>query len=252
MTLIQFSDVALGYGRTYVVEKLSFAIQRGDFLGIVGPNGSGKTTIVRALLGTLAPRTGKITRVAPDGRPARIGYVPQRETIESKMPYTVRDVAMMGRYRAIGVLGRPGKRDRDAVQQSLAHVGAESFALDTFRDLSGGQKQRVLIARALAGEPDVLVLDEPTNGMDLPSRTAILELIKKLHRDDNLTIIMVSHLLSDVANYVERIAMVEKGLFQIGSVSEILTRENLSRLYDMEVIVSDVLGQKLITPVTPP
>ena len=252
MTLIQFSDVALGYGRTTVVEKLSFSIERGEYLGIVGPNGSGKTTIVRALLGTLAPRSGKITHVAPGGRPARIGYVPQRETIDSMMPYTVVDVVMMGRYREIGVFGRPRANDREAVRRSLAHAGAEAFAHDSFRELSGGQKQRALIARALAMEPDVLVLDEPTNGMDLPSRTAILELIKKLHRDNGLTIIMVSHLLSDVANYVERIAMVEKGFFQIGDVSEILTGENLSRLYGVEVIVSEALGQKLITPVTPP
>lgn len=252
MTQIQFADVALGYGRTKVVERLSFTIDKGDFLGIVGPNGAGKTTIVRALLGTIKPLAGKITRAVPDGRPARIGYVPQRETIDSMMPYTVRDVAMMGRYRAIGVLGRPRAKDHDAVRRAIEHVGAEAFEHHSFRDLSGGQKQRSLIARALAGEPDVLVLDEPTNGMDLPSRAAILELIKRLHRDNALTIIMVSHLLSDVANYVQRIAMVEKGFFQIGTVSEILTSENLSRLYGMEVAVAEAHGQKLITPVTPP
>ena len=252
MTLIQFSDVALGYGRRTVVKRLSFTIDRGDYLGIVGPNGSGKTTIVRALLGSIKPHAGKINRISPDGRPARIGYVPQRETIDSIMPYAVQDVVMMGRYRTIGVLGRPGTADSVAVRQALMHVDAEGLARNSFRDLSGGQKQRALIARALAAEPDVLVLDEPTNGLDLPSRTAILELIKRLHRDGGLTIIMVSHLLSDVANYVQRIAMVEKGFFQIGSTSEILTSDNLTRLYDMQVRVTEVAGQKLITPVTPP
>jgi ABC-type Mn2+/Zn2+ transport system ATPase subunit len=251
MTLIQFSGVALGYGKRTVVDNLSFTIDRGDYLGIVGPNGSGKTTIVRALLGSVTPRSGKISRTSPEGRPARIGYVPQREVINTIMPYTIEDVVMMGRYRMIGALSHPKAPDRAAVRQALAHAGVEGLAHASFSDLSGGQKQRALIARALAAEPDVLILDEPTNGMDLPSRTAILELIKRLHREDGLTIIMVSHLLSDVANYVQRIAMVEKGFFQIGSTTEILTSENLSRLYGMEVTVTDVAGQKLIIPVMP-
>lgn len=251
MTLIQFSGVALGYGKRTVVDNLSFTIDKGDYLGIVGPNGSGKTTIVRALLGSVTPRSGKISRISPEGRPARIGYVPQREVIDTIMPYTMEDVVMMGRYRMIGALSRPKAPDHAAVREALAHAGVEGLARASFSDLSGGQKQRALIARALAAEPDVLILDEPTNGMDLPSRTAILELIKKLHRDDGLTIIMVSHLLSDVANYVQRIAMVEKGFFQIGATTEILTSENLSRLYGMEVTVTDAAGQKLIIPVMP-
>jgi ABC-type Mn2+/Zn2+ transport system ATPase subunit len=251
MSLVTFTNVALGYGRTRVVSNLSFTIDRGDFLGIVGPNGSGKTTIVRAILGSIKPLAGRIARGSPDGRVARIGYVPQRETINSIMPYTVWDVALMGRYRMIGVFGRASARDDEAVGEALRHVDAEGFAQNSFRDLSGGQKQRALIARALAGQPDVLVLDEPTNGMDLTSRSAILELIKRLHKDDGLTIIMVSHLLSDVANYVQRIAMVEKGSFQIGSTEEILTSENLSRLYGMRVEVTVAGHQKLITPVTP-
>lgn len=251
MSLIQFSDVALGYGRRTIVEHLTFSIAKGDYLGIVGPNGSGKTTIVRALLGSVRPQAGKISHSSPDGRHARIGYVPQREAIDTILPYNVREVVMMGRYRSIGILSRPQGADRAAVEQALRHVGAESFAGNSFRDLSGGQKQRALIARALAAEPDVLILDEPTNGMDLSSRTAILELIKRLHQEDGLTIIMVSHLLSDVANYVQRIAMVEKGFFQIGSTDEILTSDNLTRLYGMEVKVSETAGQKWITPVTP-
>ncbi len=251
MSLIQFSDVMLGYGRRVIVEHLTFGIERGDYLGIVGPNGAGKTTIVRALLGSVKPRSGSITHTLTDGRSARIGYVPQREAIDTILPYTVEDVVMMGRYAMMGVFGRPGKQDLNAVSQAIVHVGAEPFRRTSFADLSGGQKQRALIARALASDPDVLILDEPTNGMDLPSRTAILELIKKLHRDDGLTIIMVSHLLSDVANYVQRIAMVEKGFFQIGIVSEILTSENLTRLYGTEVRVTEAAGQKLIIPVTP-
>jgi ABC-type Mn2+/Zn2+ transport system ATPase subunit len=244
--LVQFRNVALGYGKKIVLREVDFTIYRGDFFGLVGPNGAGKTTLLRAVLGTLRPLSGEITLTSPSLGPVRFGYVPQRDTVDYIMPYTVSEVVMMGRYRQMGAFHSAGKEDRNAVQDSLRHVDIEELRDLPLKNLSGGQKQRALIARALASEPAVLVLDEPTNGMDLSSRKSILDLIQRLHREGDLTVIMVSHLLDDVANYVGRIAIVEREYFQVGEVSQVLTAENLSALYRMPVHVTHVGANKVI------
>jgi len=243
--ILEFRSVSLGYGSAVVVQDVSFALHQGEFFALVGPNGAGKTTILRAILGTLAPLKGEIRRPEPSGRLC-FGYVPQRDTIDNILPYRVREVVLMGRYRRIGMGRRPRSADHAAVARSLEHVGIAPLKDTLFRDLSGGQKQRVLIARALAMEPDVLVLDEPTNGMDLSSRTSILGLIAQLHRTDHLTILMVSHLLDDVANHAARLAVVDRGVFQVGPVGEILTAANLSSLYNMPVAVQLFGTRKVI------
>jgi len=244
--LIELKNVDLGYGRKRVLSNITFTIYEGDFFGMVGPNGAGKTTILKAILGTLKPQRGEMTFHCKNGKPVKFGYVPQRETIDQIMPFTVGDVVMMGRYRHLGLLKMPRREDKEKVMQSLHHVQIEDLVDVSFKDLSGGQKQRTLIARALASEPDVLVLDEPTNGMDLSSRTSILELVKTLHDEDQLTVIMVSHLLNDVANYVKRIAIVERQFFLVGNVDEVLTEQNLSQLYNIPVHVGELLGSTVI------
>jgi ABC-type Mn2+/Zn2+ transport system ATPase subunit len=244
--LIEFRNATLGYGSKVVLRDITFAIDEGDYFGLVGPNGAGKTTLLRAILGTLKPLSGEVSVGRNDGKQVRFGYVPQRDTVDYVMPYTVEEVVAMGRYRQIGLFRLPGKRDKEIVQGSLQHVGIGDLQHLAFKDLSGGQKQRTLIARALASEPDVLILDEPTNGMDLSSRMSILNLIHYLHEHDTLTVLMVSHLLDDVANYVKRIALVERTSFQVGDVDEILTAENLSALYEMPVTVTNVQGGKVI------
>jgi ABC-type Mn2+/Zn2+ transport system ATPase subunit len=245
-SLIQFKDVRLGYGRKTIVSDISFNIHQGDFLGIVGPNGAGKTTILRAILGILRPQGGEIISANPTGGKLKMGYVPQRDSIDPIMPFTVSDVVLMGCYGNLGLFKRPNKEDRIAARKEMRHVDVEDLADASFKDLSGGQKQRVLIARALTVKPDILILDEPTNGMDLTSRTAILNLVKLLHEEHNLTVLMVSHLLSDVANYVNRIALVEESYFQIGNLDEILTEQNLERLYGMRVTVGEFHGNKVV------
>lgn len=244
--LIEFQHATLGYGPKVVLQDVNFAITAGDYFGMVGPNGAGKTTLLRAILGTLKPLSGKVNIRNTADEPIRFGYVPQRDTIDYIMPYTVQEVVMMGRYRQIGIFHQPQPQDREIVLESLRHVDIEDLRDRPFKDLSGGQKQRVLIARALATKPAVLILDEPTNGMDLSSRIAILELIHKLHEEDKLTVILVTHLLDDVANYVKRMAMVEWNYFQVGEVDEVLTAKNLSSLYQMPVQVAHVNGSKII------
>ena len=240
--LVTFSGAALGYGRRTVLSDLTFAVSEGDFLGLVGPNGAGKTTVLRAILGTLAPQRGSVAR----SEGLRFGYVPQRDQVDYNFPLRVLDVVLMGRYDRIGLARRPGKDDRDRAMAALEHVGIAELAGRQLKDLSGGQKQRTLIARALVGEPNVLVLDEPTNGMDLVSTTQILGLVRELHERDNLTVIMVSHALNEVANYVERIALVVGGGFRIGTVDEIMTEGVLSEMYGIPVEVDSFEGHRIV------
>jgi len=240
--LVRFDGVALGYGRRTILSGLSFAVHEGDFLGLVGPNGAGKTTVLRAILGTLEPQEGTLER----SDALRFGYVPQRDSVDYNFPLRVLDVVLMGRYDRIGLGRRPGKDDRRRAMDALEHVGIPDLHDRQLKDLSGGQKQRALIARALVGEPNVLVLDEPTNGMDLVSTTQILGLVRELHERDGLTVIMVSHALNEVANYVERIALVVGGGFRIGTVDEIMTEPVLSEMYGIPVEVDSFEGHRIV------
>src|SRR5829696_5004056 len=201
--LITFDHATLGYGRRVVLSDISFEIPAGDFLGLVGPNGAGKTTILRAILGSLEPLQGTVVKA--EG--LRFGYVPQRGSVDYGFPLKVLDVVLMGRYHRSGLGRRPTSQDRALAVEALAHVGIADLQDQQLSALSGGQKQRTLIARALVGAPDLLVLDEPTNGMDLVSTTQILALVRELHERDRLTVLMVSHALNEVANYVNRIAL---------------------------------------------
>ena len=218
---IIFENTTLGYGSKVILRDLTFTIEEGDYFGIVGPNGAGKTTILRAILGVLKPLSGTVRFKSSSGEQLRIGYVPQRDTIDDVLPVHGRrsgdDGTLPGAWDVSSSLCN---RPISAVAKSLDHVGMSDLAGHIFKDLSGGQKQRVLIARALASDPTVLVLDEPTNGMDLPSRFSILDLTRRLHDQDGLTVIIVSHLLDDVANHASRIAIVEQSFFQVGPVEE--------------------------------
>jgi ABC-type Mn2+/Zn2+ transport system ATPase subunit len=240
--LVTFDNATLGYGRKSILSGLSFSIPEGDFLGIVGPNGSGKTTILRAILRTLRPLAGSVTHAEN----LRFGYVPQRDQVDYIFPLKVVDVVLMGRYDRIGLGRRPGGRDRELAYAALDHVGIRDLADAQLNSLSGGQKQRTLIARALVGKPNFLILDEPTNGMDLVSTTQILGLVRELHERDKLTVLMVSHALNEVANYVERIGLVESGQFRIGTVDEILSSDVLSQMYGIPVDVDSFDGHRIV------
>jgi manganese/zinc/iron transport system ATP- binding protein len=240
--LVEFNNATLGYAHRPVLSDLTFNIEAGDFLGMVGPNGAGKTTVLRAILGSLKPLHGTVSRV----QNIRFGYVPQRDSVDYNFPLKVLDVVMMGRYDRIGLARRPGKHDKQRAMAALEHVGIAGLADNFLSDLSGGQKQRTLIARALVGEPTVLVLDEPTNGMDLVSTTQILGLVRELHDRDNLTVLMVSHALNEVANYVRRIALVMEGQFRIGTVDEIMTEETLTQMYRIPVQVDSFSGHRVV------
>ncbi|MFZ0453455.1 MAG: ABC transporter ATP-binding protein [Ignavibacteriaceae bacterium] len=240
--IIKLSNVAIGYGDKIILENLNFSIKENDFVGIVGPNGSGKTTLLKTLLGNLKPLKGNI-----EIEPLRFGYVPQRDIVQPLLPYSVSDVVMMGRYSLLGLLKNPSKKDKMIVEDSLEKVGISYLRNYNYNSLSGGQRQRTLIARALAVEPKILILDEPTNGMDTPSHYSLLDLISGLHDLNKLTILLVSHLLSDVANVVKRLILLEKENFQVGEIGEILSEENLKRTYSSDFLVTKINNEYFIT-----
>jgi ABC-type Mn2+/Zn2+ transport system ATPase subunit len=253
--LLEFHDAALGYGKKVVVDHVNLVIERGDFLGIVGPNGSGKTTLLKVLLRMLKPIRGSVYFGEELRRRKKpLGYVPQREFLDEIFPLTVMDVVMMGRYAGIGLMKKPKQEDYAIVHDAIAQVNMEAHVRRAFRDLSGGQKQRVLIARALAGRPSMLVLDEPCDNLDIAGEQEVMDLLKNLREEQNLTIVMVSHLLTVITNYVEKLAIIEGGRLYVGKVNDILTEENLQRIYSMNVKIYNVEGKKAILGVsgTPP
>jgi len=240
--LISGRDLTLGYGRHVVFEKLSFSIEQGDLVGLVGPNGGGKTTLMRAILGALEPLEGKMVRHRSD---IAFGYVPQRRHLDPLWPLTTLDVVAMGTYARAGLWHRLSSEQFDDTFRAMEHVGIRHLAQQRYSDLSGGQKQRALVARALATRPNFLILDEPTQGMDLASSTGILDLVVRLHRE-GITILLASHRLNTVANYVKRVALVHDGSLQIGARNELLTGENLSALYGIPVEVIHEDGDRLV------
>jgi len=238
--IFTFHHADLGYPGNRVIEGLDLEIHRGRFYGIVGPNGAGKTTLIKSMLGIIKPLSGRIER----SRTFRFGYVPQREAVDELFPLTVWDVVMMSRFLHTGPFRRPGKADRESVDRALRDVGLEQKKEIPFRRLSGGQKQRTLLARALAGEPDVLVLDEPTNGMDIGAESAIMEVIRGLHRK-GFTIVMITHLINLVADCAEYVMLLNRGV-RFGPREEILTPSMLSQTYGIPVQISTEHGRSLI------
>jgi manganese/zinc/iron transport system ATP- binding protein len=245
--MIKFSNVQLGYGRRSVLNALNFEIQKGDFFGIVGPNGAGKTTLLKAILGLLKPIEGEITFLKNGrGHKKSIGYVPQHASVDEIFPITTLDMVLMGRYAKMGIFKRPKRSDYSTAEKMLKNVGMENLAKRNYRELSGGQKQRTLIARAMVSQPDVLILDEPVEGMDVQGEIAIMELIKVLHAEYALTVILVCHDLNIVANYVKTLSIIHNNTLKLGPVESILNEETIAKVYGTQVKIVNIAGQKAI------
>lgn len=250
--LLVIRGASFGYGRRVVLGAVDLTIERGAFVGIVGPNGSGKTTLLRAILGIDEPLAGVIE--AASKTPVRVGYVPQRARIDPIFPLRVRDLVAMGRYPHQGPFARSTPRDETAIQTAARAVSIEDLLERPYRDLSGGQQQRALLARALATEPDLLVLDEPTNGMDLAAEHGLCAVVERLHRESGTTVLFVTHLLhlvSDVATELVLIAPAAGGGASrciAGERDSILTETRLSELYGIPIAVDRLRNRTVIAP----
>jgi len=240
--IVEFRNAKLGYGKLAVFDSLNFEIFEGDFLGIVGPNGSGKTTILRSIMGLLKPQAGQIIR----DKNLRFGYCMQRQLIDTLFPFTVFEIVMMARTKVIGRLRMPGRIDKLKVLEAIEITGIKELASEHFYNLSGGQKQRTIIARALAMEPNFLILDEPTVDLDVKAKREILKLIKSLHINQKLTIALVTHELNEVINYAQKFMFLNEEIpYKIFEKSE-LTAESLSKIFKTEINIKEIDGKKII------
>ena len=208
--LVELQDLCLGYNGRPVVEHVSFTIERGEFLALLGPNGAGKSTLLRGMLGLLPALAGRVT-YGFDRLAYPPGYVPQRDTLDPIFPVTALDVVLMGTYARVAPLRSIGRERRQRAAACLEQVGLDAYSGRQFWELSGGQKQRVLIARALAVEPQIIFLDEPTAGVDRNAEAAITEVIAHLHRDRALTVVLVTHNLGQLRDAVQSVVWVDEG-----------------------------------------
>jgi manganese/iron transport system ATP-binding protein len=220
-----------GDGPTYALEDITFQARRGERLAVVGPNGAGKSTLFKLIVGTIEPYKGEVRLYghAP-GDHICIAYVPQRSQIDWTFPATVEDVVMMGRVGQIGLFKRPSKRDWQVVKQSLERANAAHLAKKQIGELSGGQQQRVFIARSLAQEAELLLLDEPLTGLDAPSQDSFFQILDSLH-EDGVTILLATHDLNLAVERFDRVMLLNRRLIALGSGEEVLAADNLLAAY---------------------
>lgn len=242
--LLRFEKVAAGYGKRRVLSDLNFSLSTGDYVAFVGSNGSGKTTLLRTMLGLLRPQEGSVRQVG--GRLLHFGYVPQLQTVDEIFPISAFDVVLMGRYGRLGALRRPAAADKEKAMAALEEVGIADLASRLYREMSGGQKQRALIARALCSDPDVLVLDEHTNDLDIAAEKAIMALIDRLHEERHLAVVMVSHSLNTVANHARKIGLIREGRLRLEAVDNVMQAEYLQELYGLPLRVIQVADMRVV------
>lgn len=230
--LLHVAGLTVSYDENPVVEDVSFDLGPGRLVGVVGPNGAGKTTMIRAILGTMRPLSGTVRIKGEAGaRAARqITYVPQRASVDWDFPITVREVVMQGRYGRLGLFGRPKNDDTNAVEHALEKVGMSAFGKRQVGELSGGQRQRVFLARALAQGGELYMMDEPFQGVDAATETAIVDVLRSI-REDGGSVVVVHHDLSTVRDYFDDVLLLNKRLIAYGPAAETFTTENLQRTY---------------------
>ncbi|MBN2355586.1 metal ABC transporter ATP-binding protein [candidate division KSB1 bacterium] len=238
-TIVDCRQLYVAYQDALALENVTFTIRADEFWGILGPNGSGKTTLLRAMLGLVQPLSGSITifGVAPQNLGARrtkIGYVSQYNTIDFNFPIKVKDAVMLGRSYKLGIGKRPKKPDWQAVMQALELVEMADFAERQIGRLSGGQRQRVLIARALALEPELLLLDEPTAALDVATSEGFFTWLHQMHSQMKITLILVTHDVAAVSQYVSVVACLNRRLVTHGRPQEVLGQETLEDMYGCE------------------
>jgi ABC-type Mn2+/Zn2+ transport system ATPase subunit len=229
--LLEADGLSTGYGARTVLSGVRLTVQAGDFWFFLGPNGEGKTTLVRTLLGTLRPRQGRLERNVGAGQ---VGFVPQRCDFNPSLPMTVREFVLLG----LAGLRVPRAEEDGRLAGALTHVNLGGFEGRDYWSLSGGQRQRVLGARALVRRPRLLFLDEPTNGLDPAAEAALLDGLLRINREDGLTIIFVTHFIALAARAATHIALFREGAVVAGPKAQTFTDAELSRTYKVDVAVA--------------
>ena len=237
---LELAHVTCSYDGEPVLRDVSLLVPAGRFVGVIGPSGAGKTTLLRAILGNAPQVRGEVQvggrTVTPARPPAGVGYVPQVETVDWTFPVTVEDVVLMGRVGRMGLLPWPSREDRQAVAETLERLGLGGLGRRQIRELSGGQQQRTFLARALIGEPRLLLLDEPTASVDVKTRDDLLHRLVEINRS-GVTILMTTHELNSVAAHLPWVVCINGGVIAQGTPPEVFTAPILSRTFGTEMRV---------------
>ena len=242
---LEIHDLTVSYDRKPVLYGIDVTVEPGALVGVVGPNGAGKSTLIKTIMG-IVPSSGGWVKVF--GQPfdkavTRVGYVPQRESVDWDFPVSVMDVVLMGRYGHAGLLRRVGKRDREIARDCLEKVNMAPFASRQIGNLSGGQQQRVFLARALAQESDLYLMDEPFAGVDAATETAIVELLREL-KERGKTLLIVHHDLATAREYFDKLLLLNMRLVAYGGVEEVFNAELLQKTYGGRLtILTEVAGE---------
>lgn len=249
---LEVEQISVAYGEKTILKELSFQVPHGTRVAVVGPNGAGKSTLFKALVGLLPLQQG---RILIHGLPLGdhqdcVAYIPQREEVDWRFPVTVSDVVMMGRYNRRGWLAQPNREDHTAVERSLAEMGLTELAQTSISDLSGGQQQRVFLARALAQEPHILLMDEPFTGVDATTQETTLTLLDHL-REQEVTAIISTHDLNLAATRFDAVLLINKRLVAYGPPQAALSQENLKLAFGNSLLVTEQ-GALLVDECCPP
>ena len=246
-SIVRLHDVSCGYGKREVLSGVSLDIMPGDFVGLLGPSGSGKTTLLRTVLGAVDVYRGQVLveGTSTDRRRPKVGYVPQLETIDWNFPVTVREAVMMGRTMDNRFLPWYGREDRMLADEMMERLGISHLAPRHIRELSGGQQQRVFLARALVSGPRILLLDEPTSGVDMKTRDDVMHLLHEINHQ-GITIIMTTHEINAVAVHLPWVICMNGRVLAEGPPSSVITPETLKRTYGAEMPVIRYQGMTLV------
>jgi zinc transport system ATP-binding protein len=235
--IIEIRNLSFSYGENKVLDSINLDIHPGDYLGIIGPNGGGKTTLLKLILGLLTPSSGSISLFNQSSADfqtrLKIGYVAQKSTnFDMNFPITVKEVVSMGRVVHQGLFHGGSKKDNEIIDHALDQVNLTGFQNKLIGRLSGGEQQRVFIARALAQQPEIIFLDEPTSGVDTLSQKQFYKLLKKMNQELGITLVLVSHDVDVVTNEVTEVACINQNLVYHGTPEGFIKEEHLGKLYN--------------------
>jgi len=249
---LEIQNISIGYGEKIVLRDLSFQIPHGARVAVVGPNGAGKSTLFKALVGLLPLQKGNIF-IHGESLGAHqdcVAYVPQREEVDWRFPVTVEDVVMMGRFAQMGWLKRASAHDKEAVQKGLAQMGIADLAEQSIGQLSGGQQQRAFLARAIAQEPHILLMDEPFTGVDVTTQEATLRLLDHL-QEKEVTAMVSTHDLNLAGSRFDLVLLLNHRLVAFGTPTKVFTKENLAQAFGNSLLVMEN-GMMLVDECCPP
>ena len=248
--VVELKHVSFGYGAETVLEDISLHLHPGQFAALVGPSGAGKTSLLKLILGTLEPTEGQVYVCGQSNRsqaPTQIGYVPQLEAVDWNFPVTVAEAVLMGRVRRSGIWPWPNAADKQRLTAVLERLGIGGLAQRHIRDLSGGQQQRVFLARALISEPDLLVLDEPTTGVDMRTAENVLHMLADLNRT-GMTILITTHDLNMAAAHLPWVICLNRRVIAEGAPDDIFTTEIMNQTYRGDMLVIRQDGMLFVQP----